>query len=402
VRSLPYCYSIPYCVPYWNHETYHVIFKRILSGRVIDGPDTECLKDRLAKYFQVPEVIPCGRGRVAIELALRASGIKEGDEVVVPSFCCPSVIPPVLATGAEPALADVGDDLIVTAESVERAFTHRTRAVIVPHLFGNPADIEPIVDYCRRKEVIVIDDAAQALGATWNGRPLGTFGDAGLVSFGNGKICFGTGGGVLVSRNPSILEKAKRIPVSRGSLRGGISDALSTLVWRRWRRWSLPLKVGLSKAGLTMETARTYSREGMRNLDAAVALTLLDTLAENLHARRARVDAYRAFLKEETRLSLIPHRAGSACLTQVARVNQSDFDGSAVDRIIRVLREKGFEVGRSYRPLHLAPEYRKFARVPLEKSDHEWQNLLEFPCEPSVPLSEVKRICKIVTSNLGR
>src|SRR5262245_65883346 len=128
------------------------------------------------KRLGVEHAIICGSGSLALEIALRACGVGEGDEVIIPTFCCTSVVPPILAVGACPVLADVGDELNITAEKVEAALSQRTRVIVVPHLFGNPADINSIVDLAHHKEIRVIDDAAQALGASIDGWSVGSFG----------------------------------------------------------------------------------------------------------------------------------------------------------------------------------------------------------------------------------
>src|SRR5262245_62628085 len=158
------------------------------------------------KRLGVEHAIICGSGSLALEIAVRACGVGEGDEVIIPTFCCTSVVPPILAVGACPVLADVGDELNITAETVEAALTQKTRVIVVPHLFGNPAGINSIVNLAHRRDIRVIDDAAQALGATIDGQPVGSFGDFGILSFGREKVCFGLGGGVVVSRQSKNLD----------------------------------------------------------------------------------------------------------------------------------------------------------------------------------------------------
>jgi dTDP-4-amino-4,6-dideoxygalactose transaminase len=134
----------------------------------------------------------------------------------------------------------------------------------------------------------------------------------------------------------------------------------------------------------------------MRNLDAAVALTLLDTLEENLCARRERVSAYRELLGAEPRLKLIAHGAGSACLTQVVQVARDGIDDRPARRAIAALREQGFEVTGSFRPLHLAPPWRPYAGGPLALAERVWEDLFELPCEPSISLAQVGRAAATV------
>ena len=246
----------------------------------------------------------CGSGSLALEIALRACGVREGDEVIVPTFCCTSVVPPIVAVGARPVLADIGEELNITAETVEAALTKKTRAIVVPHLFGNPAGIHAIIDLARSKNIRVIDDAAQALGATIDGRPVGAFGDLGILSFGSEKVCFGLGGGVVVSRQKENLKSGWNINLSPAQLSPTLRNFLSTLFWRRWRRWTLPVQTWLSHP-ITSDPdspPSPYRKENLSNLNAAVASSLLQTLDENLAARRARVRAYQDLLKSDERL----------------------------------------------------------------------------------------------------
>ena len=391
-----YSYRVPYCVPYWNAKTYHALLRCISRGHVIEGPDREPLAKRLATFLSVPDVILCGSGRVAIELALRALNVTMGAEVVVPTFCCISIIPPILAVGAVPVFADVGDQLTLTPETVAAVLSPRTRAVIVPHLFGNCADIEGILSLCHSRHIRVIDDAAQAVGATLAGQSLGTFGDAGLMSFGNGKVCFGTGGGVLIAKDPEVIERARQVPLTPSAARAALHTALSVTLWRRWRRWSLPVKIITARTMGTDGKVQAYSRMAMSNLDAAVTSTLLDTLADNLRARRQRVAAYAELLGQETGIQLIPHHPGSACLTQVMVVNSDSAETAPITRIVNMLRASGYEVNTSYTPLHLQPAYQCYAITPLVNAERMWNRAIELPCEPSVSLQDVEQIAALV------
>ena len=214
---LPHFYRVPLSVPYWNGTTYRAILRSLISGSVIAGRDLAQLRSAVMERLGVEDAIICGSGSLALEIALRACGVREGEEVVIPTFCCTSVVPPILAVGAHPVLADVGEELNLTVKTVEAVLTDRTTAIIVPHLFGNPADIDAIVDLARPKNIRVIDDAAQALGATIDGRPVGSFGNAGILSFGSEKVCSGLGGGVIVSRQKNNLNVGSSDGIATGA-----------------------------------------------------------------------------------------------------------------------------------------------------------------------------------------
>ena len=325
------------------------------------------------------------------------------DEVVIPTFCCSAVVPPIVAVGALPVLADVGPELNLTVETVDAVLTRKTRAIIVPHLFGNPADIGAIVALARAKNIRVIDDAAQALGATIDRRALGTFGDAGIVSFGKEKICSGLGGGAVLSstRNSQAGDLAARL--SRPTGLPTLQSLFSTLLWRCWRRWTLPLQPVLSRADSPGPDAPApaYRKETLANLNAAVALTLMQTLRENIAARRARIQVYRKLLGDVSGLELIEHRPGSAGLAQVIRIIPRRRSEDSSLAVVAALARAGYEVQGSYVPLHHVSSCAICVWDRLSYADRVWPNLIELPCEPGIAVEKVARIAEIVKTTLS-
>lgn len=388
-----YPHRVSLALPYWSDATYRAIFRSIFSGSVVDGVGLRELEALIRRQLGVEDAILCGSGSLALEYALGACGVGQGDEVVIPTFCCTAVVPPILAIGATVALADVGDELNLTAQTVETALTEETKAIVVPHLFGNPADIEAIVDLARGKNIRVIDDAAQALGATIDGRPAGGFGDAGILSFGGEKICSGLGGGILVFNDSRVFEFVADLKLSAPQFAPTLRNFFSTLLFRRWRRWTYPF---LHEKPSPDAPPVPYRQERMPNLNAAVACSLMRSLTENIAARRARVGAYRELLGTDERLQLIPHRSGSACLSQVIRLSPRRRGDDAAARAIEALRTAGFEVQGSYVPIHLLPSYEKFVRAPLPHAEQVWTDIVELPCEPDVGMKTVERIATIV------
>jgi dTDP-4-amino-4,6-dideoxygalactose transaminase len=384
---------VPLCVPFWGGATYAAMIRCLVSGRVRVGPDGARLAARLAALLDAAAVVPCASGRAAIEAGLRLLGVGPGAEVILPSFCCRSIVPPVLAVGAMPVLADVGPDLNLTPEAVEAAITARTRAVVVAHLFGNPADTATVGEVCRSRGIAVLDDAAQALGATRGGRMAGALGDVGVLSFGRGKVCFGTGGGALVVSRRDLLDGVRRLRLASPPA-GGAANALAVLVWRRWRRWTVPLRRALAWVVPEPRVADMRGPGAIRNIDAAVALTLLDTLPTNLSARRARVDRYRDLLAREPGIRLLPHASGSACLTQVVHLRG---DGARPARaVLRELRAAGYEVSGSYTPLDELPGLARSARRRPGGPATAWRELIELPCEPGVTEGAIDEIAATV------
>ncbi len=384
---------MPLAVPYWSGETYRAAMRSIFTRNIVDGPALAELQSHLAARLGVADALLCGSGSLALEIALGSCGVGRGDEVVVPTFCCTAVAPPIVNLGAIPVFADVGEYLNLTAANVVDACTPTTKAVIVPHLFGNPAEIEEIEKIARAKNIAVIDDAAQAFGATIDGRPAGSFGDAGIISFGAEKVCSGIGGGVAVSHRKGRFAGARlRAPRSASTLR----EFASALIRRRWRRWTFPLDQFLAEKKEPDVPPAPYRHEGMANLSAAVALTVARAVDKNIAARRARIRIYRELLGNERCLQLNPHGPGSACLTQVVRIPSRRSGEDTAARVIDALRADGYEVQGSYMPIHLLPAYKRWARHPLPHAEEVWGDLVELPCEPGVSLRNAERIAATV------
>lgn len=390
--------SLPLAVPQWNGETYRSILRCLVSGSLVDGADLIRLKTNLAATLGVESVWLLGSGSLALEMALRAWKIGAGDEVVIPAFCCAAVVAPIRSVGATPVLADAGDELNVTPETVAATLTRKTRAIVVPHLFGNPADIEGIVALARGRPIRVIDDAAQALGATIDGRAVGSFGDAGILSFGGEKVCSGLGGGALVARNEKALVRFSLNELKRPRLLPGLEKLLRTVLAHRWRRWTLPVRRALARSGAPDPAAPVsfYRRERMANLNAAVANSLLGSLEENLGARRARVRAYNELLGGIDGVELIAHRAGSACLTQIARILPRRRGRDLAAEVVAALGCAGYEIRGSYVPIHLLGGYSECVWDRLPRAERIWADLIELPCEPGVSLKSVERIAATV------
>jgi dTDP-4-amino-4,6-dideoxygalactose transaminase len=382
----------------WNGHTYRAILRAICSRRAIIGDELQRLQSLLRETLQVRDVLLCGSGSFALELALSGCGVQRGDEIVVPSFCCSAIVPPILALGATPVLADVGNELNVTAETVAAVLTKKTRVVIVPHLFGNPAEIESIAKLAQSRKLYVIDDAAQAFGATIRNQPVGSFGNFGILSFGNEKICASIGGGALVSNGHERF-----IVKSAGSLRppsyvSTLRRCFSALLRNSSRCLLAPVANLRGSHSDPTALPSSYGREAMANVYAAVAVTLVNRLTEHIGARRERMCAYRELLGQKASLELIPHRLGSACLTQVVRVLPRKRRRDIATDVVNALVAEGYGVHGSYVPLHLIPTLGACVWDRLPHADRIWSDLIELPCEPSLSFDDLARITTIVAA----
>ena len=188
------------------------------SSAFINGPQVGLFAAHLADYLQVPHVIPCGNGTDALQIALMALDLQPGDEVVLPAFTYIAAAEVVALLGLRPVLVDVDARTFnLDARLLEAAITDKTRAVIVVHLFGQAADMEPILSIASKHHLYVVEDNAQSLGATYTfadgtTQRAGTIGHIGTTSFFPSKplACYGDGG-VLMTRDDLLADRIRMI-----------------------------------------------------------------------------------------------------------------------------------------------------------------------------------------------
>lgn len=145
-------------------------------------------------------------GTSALHLALIAIGISKNDEVIMPSYTCIAVALPVLYQQAKPILVDANANYNISVEDIKRKITKKTKAVIVPHMFGYPADLDEIKDLCEEKDIYLVEDCAQSIGATYHRKKVGTFGDISIFSFYATKMLTTIQGGMVCTNNSDWIQ----------------------------------------------------------------------------------------------------------------------------------------------------------------------------------------------------
>jgi len=196
-------------------EISQVIDDSFLSADFINGTPVRTFESAFANYVGAESCIACANGTDALELILEGMRIGEGDEVVVPAMTFVATSEAVFRVGATPILVDVAESAVLDFEQVVAALTPRTRAVVVVHLYGYPADVEELrerLDCVGRRDVLIIEDAAQAHGASRRGRMAGSMGHAAAFSFYPGKNlgAFGDAGAVTTS-DSNLAERVRRL-----------------------------------------------------------------------------------------------------------------------------------------------------------------------------------------------
>ena len=307
-------------------------------------------------------------GTAAIHLGLRLLGIQDGDEVFCPTLTFVATVNPIRYLGAEPVLIDSDratwnmDPQILEAALREHARRNRLpRAVVVVHLYGQCADIDPILDACRRYNVPVLEDAAEALGATYKGRPAGTFGDVATFSFNGNKIITTTGGGMLVAQKREWVDKA--------------------------RFWSTQAR----DPGIAYEHSEIGYNYRMSNVLAGVGRGQLEVFNLRVKQRRANASRYRDAFADLPGISLMPqapyglHTNWLSCFL----VDEERF-GCSRDHLIHVLDAANIESRPVWKPMHLQPIYAHSERYGGQVAEDLFRRGICLPSSSS--LSEAQQL----------
>jgi dTDP-4-amino-4,6-dideoxygalactose transaminase len=339
------------------------------SGRFIGGEAVEEFEQAWAAYCGVPHAVGVANGTDALQLALSALGIGAGDEVIVPANTFVATAEAVVLAGATPRFADVSPGtLLLTPEQLEAAVTDKTRAVIVVHLYGQMPDMDALCQAAARVGLAVIEDAAQAHGATWRGLAAGSIGTIGCFSFYPAKNlgAFGDAGAVVTAD----ADLARRISCLRDHGRAESSHYRHELVG-------------------------TNSR--LDALQAVVLTAKLARLDDWTQARRRAVAGYRAALAGSA-ARMVEELPGSQGVYHLAVVRVPGRE-----RVERRLAAMGIQTGIHYPvPCHQQAPYLSFADGRLPAAEEAAAEILSLPIFPHISDGQVTRVCEAVHEAIAR
>ncbi len=203
---------IPIARPLLGEEEAEAAARVVRSGMLASGPETAAFESEFAAFVGVGHAIAVSNGTTALHAALLGAGIGPGDEVIVPSFTFIATATAVSMCGATPVFADVRPDLFTLDPDVLPVLaTPRTRAVVGVHLFGQPCDLGPLQEFCQARDLFLLEDAAQAHGASYRGRQVGSLGDAGCFSFYPTKNMTTGEGGMVTTNDEALAERIRRL-----------------------------------------------------------------------------------------------------------------------------------------------------------------------------------------------
>jgi dTDP-4-amino-4,6-dideoxygalactose transaminase len=357
-----------------HHAPLRAAFSRAIeevidSGAYAGGPFVSAFEDDFAAFCETKYAVGVGNGTDALWFALLALGVGPGDEVITVPSTFMATAEAITYAGAKPVFVDV-DERTYTMDPAElgAALTRRTKAIVPVHLFGQPADMDPIMEFARKHELFVIEDAAQAHGAEYKGRKAGSIGDAGCFSFYPGKNLGALGeAGAVVTNNAELQEKIRTLRDH-----GQSKKYHHTMVGWNGR---------------------------MDGIQGAVLKIKLQHLQRGNELRRTHAAQYDRALRNVEGVTT-PHAAPYA--KHVYHIYAIRVDGR--DEMMRTLEQKGIGTGVHYPvPVHLQEAYAELGhrRGSFPNSESTSADFISLPMFPELTAAQIDYVAASVKESLS-
>jgi aminotransferase in exopolysaccharide biosynthesis len=337
---------IPLSTPWLRGREKEYLMECVDSGWIAAGPFIGRFEDAVAQYVGAPGAVACSNGTAALHLALRLLDVGPGDEVLTPSLTFVATTNAISYTGAKPAFLDVqegtwGLDPEALGRFLEQqcerdsggrlvngSTGNQVKAVMVVHLFGQPVDMDRIINLANAYNLPIIEDAAESLGSLYKGRPTGNLGRIGCFSFNGNKTITSGGGGMIVSQDNQVLERARLL--------------------------SNQSRIGTEEFDHS-ELGYNYR---LSNLHAAVGLAQFEDIEEHVNARRAIAEKYAHLFSNLPGVTFIQENewARSNYWLSTVRLDPKQINIHPRD-IVTKMAALGVEVRRPFVPNHQLPHY---------------------------------------------
>jgi pyridoxal phosphate-dependent aminotransferase EpsN len=338
------------------------------------GPHVDAFQEEFARCVGAPHALALSSGTAALHLALQLVGVSRGDEVLVSTLTFSASVNPIRYLGASPVFIDSEraswnmDPALLSEELEVRARSGRLpRAVVVVHLYGQCADLEPILAACDRHGVPVVEDAAEALGSTYKGRTPGTLGRVGIYSFNGNKIITTSGGGMLVSSDEALV------------------------------RHALKLSTQARDPAPHYQHSEIGYNYRLSNVLAAIGRGQLRVLEDRVAARRRNHDFYARALAGVPGITFMPEAPWGRHTRWLTTLTIDPVLFGADREAVRLALEKeDIEARPVWKPMHLQPVFAAFERRGGQVAEELFQNGLCLPSGSNLTPGDLERVVEVV------
>lgn len=368
-------FNIPVCEPKFGKAEANLVEQCVKDGWVSGiSPYVERFEEAFAKYSGAKYGVACNSGTTALHLALTTLGIGPGDEVIIPTFTMIATPNSISYTGAKPVLVDAEPmTWNIDPGQLENKVTRKTKAIMPVHTYGHPADMDRIMEVARKHSLRVVEDAAEAHGAEYMGRRVGSLGDIGCFSFYANKIITTGEGGMLVTNIKELAERAK---------------------WLRAHAFGRE-----GKHFYHEELGFGYRLSG---LQAALGLGQLQHIDEFVSTRRRNAKHYNDMLGElGKRVTLPPEMPWARSVYWMYSILIEDSLGSSRKELMTSLERDGIETRTFFYPVHSQPVYRGLHEVgPFPIADNLSKRGINLPSGNNLTEDEVEFVCDSIKKHM--
>jgi dTDP-4-amino-4,6-dideoxygalactose transaminase len=370
--------------PLIGEEEIAEVVDSLRSGWIGTGPKVERFERMLEAYIGVSHVRCVSSCTAALILGMRVLGLGAGDEVIVPSMTFVATANAIEHAGATPVLVDCEPVTgLIDLNAAEAAITPRTRAILPVHFAGRPIDLDRLNGLRDRHGLLIVEDAAHALGAEWRGRRIGTHGNTTAFSFYATKNITTAEGGALATPDPAVAAAVERLTL----------HGLSAGAWQRF-----------SDSGFVHYTVEEPGYKfNLTDLHAALGLHQLPQLDGWIDRRAELWDRYDALLADLPLTTPVPAAADTRHARHLYTVLVQPESRLSRDEVLTFLHERGVGAGVHYRAVHLHPYYRDTydlapARFPVASDMSE--RTLSLPLSPAITEGDQERVATVVREAL--
>jgi dTDP-4-amino-4,6-dideoxygalactose transaminase len=372
---------LPFSRPTIDEDTIAAVGEVLRSGWITTGPKNQAFEALLSDYFGGRPVRTFNSGTCTMEIALRIAGIKPGDEVITTPVSWVATANVIIEVGATPVFADI-DPVTrnIDLDKLEAAITPRTKAIIPVYLSGLPVDMDRLYAIAKKHNLRVVEDAAQALGSQWNGKPIGSFGDFVSFSFQANKNITTGEGGCLVLNNADEARLAEKYRL-QGVTRSGVDGIDVDVLGGKYNMSDIMATIGLGQ---------------MKNL-------------EKLTAHRAQLaqhyfDCFGPDFEAQTGAQLPVKAFGSSNWHLFQIILPDNGPGTRADFMTRLQKEHNVGTGYHYAPIHLFTMYRErgFKEGMFPVSEKIGRLTVTLPMFNAMTIADVERAVAAVKAVLAK
>lgn len=362
---------IPVCEPFISEKELEYVADCLKTNWISSkGKYIEEFEERFAHYCGCRYGVSTTSGTTALHLAVASLGIGRGDEVIVPTFTMISTVFAIIYAGAKPVLIDSQlETWNIDVSKIEGEITPRTKAILPVHIYGHPCDMEPILDMAVRYGLYVIEDAAEAHGAEYKGKTVGGIGDIGCFSFYANKIITTGEGGMIVTNNQGIADRAR---------------SLKDLAFSKERRF------------LHTDLGFNYR---MTNIQAAIGLAQFSRIDELVERRRRNAHLYSSLLKDTEGIRLPVEKDWAKNVYWMYSILIEEGFGVDRDELTHRLSEKGIETRTFFTPMHQQPVFTDmglFEGASYPVAEELSRRGMYLPSGSGLSGEQIKRVCDVI------